>query len=231
MKKLIMAAVALMVVGAASAQKEPQYENAIQVNGKAEKKVTPDEIYVAITIKDGDTKGQTVNQLESRMKSELGAMGIQVADVLKVVNQNFAPRKKGAADARRSYELKVADVWTLGSVFEMLGEMGVRDAKVTKVGHSKMDEYRREVRVEAVKDAIETAKVIAQAAGQSIGPAVWIYDNGYYESSPMPMVRYAKAATMDIAAGVYEEGTAEQGIDMQEITLTYNISAKFVLNH
>ncbi len=229
-KKMILMAAAILLVSVAGAQDLSgyHYEDAIQVNGKAEKKVTPDEIYVAITLRDGDTKGQTVNQLESRLKSELQAMGIDVASALKVTSQNIAPRKKTDADTRRSYELKVGDTWILGSVFELLGEMGVTQAGVTKVSHSKIDEFRKEVRIAAVKDAKQTATVIAEAVGQSIGNAVWIFDNGYYESSPMPMVRYAKAEmAMD---SVYAAGTAEQGIDMQEITITYNISVKFILN-
>lgn len=229
MRRFVLAVLALTIAFAANAQpKEPQYEEAIQVNGKAERKVTPDEIFVAITLTDGDIKGQNVNQLESRLKSELTTLGIDVGSALKVTRQNLAPRRRSDVDTRRSYELKLSDTWTLSSVFELLGEMGVKDARVTKVSHSRMDEFRSEVRVEAVEDAVATARVIASAIGQSIGPAVWIYDNGSYESSPVPQVRYARAeVAMD---SVYAAGTAEQGLDMQEITLNYNVSVKFVLN-
>lgn len=235
MKKLIITMAALFAVGyAVQSQAQyvtmtPQYEDAVQVNGKAEKKVTPDEIYVAVTLRTGDIKNQSVDQLESRMKSELAALGIDVATDLRVTSMANTPQKRNDVDNRRSYELKVGDVWTLDSVFRMLGGMGVADARVTKVSHSRMEDFRREVRVEAMKNAQETAGVLAEAVGQSVGPAVWIVDNGYYENSPMPVM--ARAYKGEVAMdSVYEAGTAEQGLDMQDITLTYNIMAKFVLN-
>lgn len=221
---------ALAVAFGASAQTvAPQYEDAIQTNGKAEKKVTPDEIYVAITIKDGIVKGQSVNQLESRLKSELTAAGIDVAKNLKVTNQNLAPRKKSDADSSRSYELKVGDTWTLGSVFEILGEMGVQDARVTRVAHSQIESFRDEVRTAAIKDAQRVARVLAEAVGQSIGAAVSIYAGGSYENSPVPMYK-TRVAYASSADTIYEAGTAEQPIDMQDITLTYTVSTKFILN-
>ena len=235
MKKLfwvtLLFAVMIGTQGAMGQVVAPKYEDAVQVNGKAERKVTPDEIYVAVTIKDGDTKGQSVNQLESRFKSELTAMGVDVAANLKVTSQNLTPRKKNAADSRRSYELKLADVWTLGSVFELLGDMGVMDARVTRVSHSQMETFREETRIEAVKNARAIATTLAGAIGQSIGAAVWIIDSGAYETSPVPMMKVRGLAYATSADTVYNEGTAEQGVDMQDITLTYNVSAKFVLNY
>lgn len=232
MKKIVMTTAALLAAGTvAMAQmpaQQPQYEDAIQVSGKAEKKVTPDEIYVSITIKDNDVKGQNVNQIESTMKSKLKALGIDVEKALKLNDVTNAPKKKNQVDTKRSFELKVGDVWTLNSVFEMLGELGVSQAQVTKVSNSKMADYRKEVRVAAIQAAKENAQQIAVAIGQSIGPAVYIYDNGnMYESYDMPvLMRSNKALASD---GYYNAGGAEQGIDFKEITLNYQVTAKFKL--
>lgn len=231
MKKSILMAAALLAASLAAAQTHygaslPQYEQAVQVNGKAEMKVTPDRIHVAITVKSGDIKNQSVDQIESRMKSELKALGVDVADALRVTSMANAPKRRSDVDTRRSYELKVGDVWTLGAVFELLGEMGIADARVVRISHSRMEEFRNLVRIEAVKNARENARMLAEAVGQSIGPAVWISDSGYYESMPVVAMKTRGYEMAD----AYAPGTAEQGLDMQDITLTYNISAKFVLN-
>jgi uncharacterized protein YggE len=229
MKKVIMTVTAVIFAASAvvAQNTQPQYENAIQVSGKAEKKVTPDEIYIDITIKDGDVKGQTVAQIESTMKSRLRALDIDVEKSLKTTDMDNSLKKKKQVATHRSYELKVGDVWTLGAVFDMLNELGVADADVNRVSHSQMEDFRRQVRVEAIKNAKTNAEQIATAIGQSIGPAVYIYDNGnVYENYNRPMlVRSAKVA----ADGVYSEGTAEQAIDFKEIVLNYQITAKFVL--
>ena len=233
MKKLLIAMAALAAVATAQAQNSDtwHYEDAVQVNGKAEKKITPDEIYVAITIRDSDNKNQTVEQMEARMKREFAALGIDIASALKVAGMANAPRKRSDLDTQRSYELKVAGTATLGSVFEVLGEMDVRTASVVRATHSRIEDFRREVRIEAVKNAQQIASELAEAVDQKIGPAVWIVDNGFYESSPMPIYKATRAVAMDsgfMGAGV-EAG--EQSLDMQEITLTYNVMAKFLLEY
>lgn len=231
MKKFFLMAALLFAGSAAIAQTitMPQYEDAVQVNGKAEKKVTPDEIYVAITLRESDNKSQTVEQMETRMKRGFAALGIDLESALKVIGMANVPRKRNDLDTQRSYELKVGNTATLGSVFEVLGEMNVKEASVIRLTHSRIEEFRSEVRIEAVKNAKKIAEELAEAVGQSIMQAVWIQDNGFYESSPVPLYRATRAVTMDAGfVGTGAEAGA-QDLDMQQITLIYNVTAKFVL--
>ncbi len=234
MKKMILAAavllVALCATDAARAQeiKTFQYENAIQVNGRAERKITPDEIWVSITLRDNEPKGRTVEALEADMKRGFAALGIDVAAALRVTSMANAPRKRNQVDTSRSYELKVGDVARLGQVFEVLGEMGVTQAGVSRLSHSRIEELRSEVRTEAVQNARKIADELAEALDQKIGRAVWIIDNGFYESSPVPMYRTrAVADAMFMSAAGAETVDAE--LEMQQVTLTYNVTVKFAL--
>jgi uncharacterized protein YggE len=233
MKKMIMAVVAVIFATAAVVAQNtaPQYPNSIQVSGKAEKKVTPNEIYVDITIKDGDVKNQTVAQIESTMKSRLKALDIDVEKSLKATDMDNSLKKKRQVATHRSYELKLGDVWTLGAVFDMLNELGVSDASVNRVSHSEMEDFRREVRVEAIRNAKTNAEQIAAAIGQSIGPAIYINDNGnIYESySRSNLMRMDQVVV--IGYGTSKKDTAEEEVlDFQDITLSYQITAKFILN-
>jgi uncharacterized protein YggE len=200
------------------------------VNGRAEKKVTPDQIWVAITVKDTDNKSLGVEGLESRMKREFAALGIDVASALRVTSMANAPRRKHQVEANRSYELKVGGTGVLAAVFESLGEMGVSEAGVSRMSHSRIEELRSEVRIEAILNARKIATELAQALDQSIMHAVWIQDNGFYENMPVPMYRTrAGAVAMD---AIQVRGVAEsdvQPLEMQEITLVYNVTAKFHL--
>ncbi|MDR2883164.1 MAG: SIMPL domain-containing protein [Alistipes sp.] len=233
MKKLIIVMAALLASTAAMAQNSDtwHYEDAVQVNGKAERKITPDEIYVAITIRDSDNKNQTVEQMEARMKREFAALGIDLASALKVAGMASAPRKRSDIDAQRSYELKVGSTSILASVFEVLGEMDIRTASVVRTTHSRIEDFRREVRIEAVKNAQQIASELAEAVDQQLGPAVWIVDNGFYESSPVPMYKVTRAVAMDSGFVGMGMEAGEQSLDMQEITLTYNVMAKFLLEY
>jgi hypothetical protein len=46
----------------------------------------------------------------------------------------------------------------------------------------------------------------------------------------MPVMTRAYKSEVMMADSVYGAGTAEQGLDMQDITLTYNITAEFILD-
>ncbi len=112
----------------------------------------------------------------------------------------------------------------------MLGEMGVSEASVVRYTHSRIEEFRREVRIEAVKNARSIAEELVGALGQNLGGAVLIVDNGFYETSPIPIYRTRSM----LAGAVYSEAAVDAGaqnLDMQEITLTYNVMVKFVLRH
>lgn len=232
MKKLFLIAAALFTLAAtiaATAQTTitvPE-ENGVQVNGRAERKITPDEIWVAITLKDNEPKGETVDRLETRMKREFAALGIDLEKSLRVAGMANAPRKRNQVDTSRSYELKVGGAALLGKVFEALGEMGVTQAGVTRVSHSRIEELRSEVRIEAVRNAQKIASELAEALGRTLHKANLIQDNGFYETSPVPVYK-TRAVTMDAmyqSAEGFDAGG--QALEMQEITLVYNVSVKF----
>ena len=229
MKKMILAAAALFAVVAATAQTTIETQpTGIQVNGRAEKKITPDEIHVAITLRDNEPKGETVDELESRMKREFAALGIDIEKSLRVTSMVNAPRKRNQVDTSRSYDLKVGNATTLGQVFYALGEMGVTGAGVSRVTHSRIEELKGDVRAEAVKNAKTIATELAGALGQKVRWAEWIQDGGFYETSPVPV--YRTRASMNELLDVFSSADAgEQGLEMQEITLVYNVTIRFVL--
>lgn len=232
MKKLILAAAALFVAAAATAQTQTTIETqptGIQVNGRAERKITPDEIHVAITLRDNEPKGRTVDQLEAQMKRELGRLGIDVDSALRVTSMVNAPRRRNDVDTSRSYELKVAGATTLGQVFYALGEMGVTQAAVSRVTHSRIEELRGEVRVEAIRNARTIADELAGALGQRARLAEWIQDGGFYETSPVPMYRTRAVADEIFVRGAGTMDTGEQGLEMQEMTIVYNVTVRFRL--
>ena len=66
MKKLILiAAVALMALPAA-AQVQEAFPSYIQVNGRAEKEITPDEFYLSVIINERDSKGKISVESQQR---------------------------------------------------------------------------------------------------------------------------------------------------------------------
>ncbi len=241
MKKLIFFAVALLTAGSTMAQQMPieggqnlsySYENAIQVTGKAERKVTPDEIYVRIVIKESELKlKKTVEQAEQAMIAALKKTGVDTEknltlDRMSSDYKNYFLRP-GQARTSATYELKVGSAVELGKAYQALESAGISNMSVTKQTHSKIKEINSELRVEAMKDAQRIARDLVDAVGQKLGPAVFIADYG--SSSGVVMMR-----SMDASYYVSENADAGQGyetpLQLSDLNLTYSVSVKFALD-
>ena len=220
MKKLMLiAAVALMALPAA-AQVQEAFPSYIQVNGRAEKEITPDEFYLSIVINERDSKGKiSVESQQRDMIAALKRLGVNVEKQLKVANLSSEFFKKKTSVATAKYQLQLGSAAEVSKVWQALD--------ILKVSHSKIDQYKEQVRVEAMQNAKQSAQTLAQAIGQSVGKCFYIYDSNnnvmpvFYDN--MAVMRSAKAA------GLAEDAAADEPLDFKTIKLQYNVQAKFVL--
>ena len=68
----------------------------------------------------------------------------------------------------------VHDAKTAGKVFIELQKLGISNASINRVENSKITDYRREVKIAAIKAAQEKAKALALAINQDIGRAIYV---------------------------------------------------------
>ncbi|MBQ4279157.1 MAG: SIMPL domain-containing protein, partial [Rikenellaceae bacterium] len=177
MKKLLVLAAAVMMCGVAAAQ-NTDTQNYIEVTGKAEMEVVPDEIYVAITINEKDNKGKvSIDQQEKAMFRSLKDLGIDLEKDMTVQDMSSDLKtyvfKKNAVMTSKSYQLKVGSAALLGKVFQALAADGISDASVMRTDVSNLKELRQQVRAEAAKAARMNAETLAGALGQQAGPAIY----------------------------------------------------------
>jgi len=74
----------------------------------------------------------------------------------------------------KQYQLLVRDAKTLQRIFLEFQHLGISNVSITKLEHSKIEQYRKEVKVLAVKAAKEKAEMLAIALNQKIGKAIYI---------------------------------------------------------
>lgn len=206
------------------------YANTIEVTGRAEKEVVPNEIYLSIVIDEAALKQkQSVEQLESEMIKKLKSLGINTDEDLKIGNMSSGYMdyffKKNAARTSATYQLKVGSVQTLGKVFQSLEGLGISNMNISKLSHTDMDQFQNELRVEALKNAQQIAGELAKAVGQSAGRAVQITD--YNNDLIMPVMMARDGMFMAKASGA--ENGYETPLEFKNIKLTYSVQAKFAL--
>lgn len=230
MKKLIVLALAVATVAGAAAQNTaaPQYENVIQVWGAAEREIQPDEFYISITINEKDSKGKvSVEEQESQMRAALKRLGVDVARQLRVVDMSSAYYKRGNSLAYNNYELKLSTPDEVARVFQALTDLGISDATLSRVDHSQMQQFKQEIRAEAMRAAQRNARILAEAVGQQAGRCVYINDS---DSGVRPVyanfVMRAAKASDSMEAGSVAAGT---GLEFRNIKLEHSVQAKFVL--
>ena len=147
MKRLIVLAAAALMAFPAMAQMQEAYPSYIQVNGRAEKEITPDEFYLQVVINERDSKGRiSVESQQRDMIAALRKLGVDVEKQLKVANlsSEFFKRKTSVATAK--YQLQLGSSAEVARVWQALDELGISNVSILKVSHSEIDRYREEVR-------------------------------------------------------------------------------------
>lgn len=167
----------------------------IEVTGTSETEITPDEIYVAITLRERNDKEKiNMAKLESDLKQILKDLSIPLENL--TLNEAYADygrykKAKKEVITSKNYTLKLKDVNTLTAVYERLDKMGVEDAYISKLNHSKLLEFTKENRIKAVKAAKEKAEYLAVAVGQTIGKAIQISEQeNFVNTSPYSNYNY-----------------------------------------
>lgn len=210
------------------AQNVEAYPSYIEVNGSAEKEVAPDVFYLRIEINEQNSKGKkSVEEQQKSMLSALKSLGIDIEKQLvrTSLSSSFYNRRTNLSTA--TYQLKVNTAEAVSSVWQRLDGLGISDVSFIKAEYSKIEELKDQVRQEAVRNAKKQAESMAGAIGQTVGKCFYI--NGGYSGNSVLYAQprmAAKGMMMDYAV---EEAAVEESIEFDNIKVSQNISAKFVL--
>lgn len=177
MKRLILlAAVAFSPSrGSADAGGVPQLHSGQRT---CRKEIAPDEFYLQIIINERDSKGKiSVESQQRDMIAALKRAGVDVEKQLKMANLSSEFFKKNTSVATAKYQLQLGSSAMVAKVWQALDGLGISNVSILKVSHSKIEQYKAEVRVEAMQNARQSAATLAEAVGQKIGKCFYIYDS------------------------------------------------------
>ena len=203
----------------------------IEVTGEGEMEVVPDEIFLQFTLKE---------RYDGRNKTELDDLEKKLYQLLK--KNNFAPENLSLADANadyvkvrwrkkdvlssKDYVLKVSTTDELSRVWNILDDVGAENAFISRVDHSQMEELKRTVKTEAVKNAKEKASYLLEAAGEEAGGVLFMQERENF--APVYMAR-TKQLSDTSANENADAGLQEPEISFQKIKLNYKVFARFAI--
>lgn len=199
----------------------------IEVNGNAEIEVTPDEIYVGISLKEylKDTRKKiTIEELERQLQAATIKAGIASEDFM--INNvsgytNYWEKKKDPQFmASKQYTIKVKDLNKLNDIFASVDPKGVAYTNIERYAYSKQEELKKDLKIKALKDAKNKATYLTEAIGEKLGGALEISETGS-ESYPQPYYRNTMVMKTEMADAAMPE------IDFKKIKLTALVRAVF----
>lgn len=231
MKKLLtLAFVSLLSISAMAQQVDLRKK--ISVSGSAETEVTPDIIYISISLKeylkDNNSKKKVeITTLESQLYAAVQKAGIDKENLTinNLSSYAIATEKKKNPDylASKQYRLKVSDLNKWNDIIGSIDPKGIAYTNVDSYDYSKIETLKKELKIKALQAAKEKAAYLVEALGDKLGSVIDIQEVNN-EQYPQPMYRNVmmmKAESADMAGGAAPE------IDFKKIKLNYIMNTVF----
>lgn len=179
MKKLSLLVIMCAIISMLNAQNttNPVEKPFIEVTGTSEMLVVPDEIYISIVLRERilDKVKITIEDQETKLKMGLQSIGVELDNLfLSDANADYVRIKRSNKEviSSKEYQLKVGTAEIVGKVFQELDKMEVNDARIARVSHSKIEEFRKEVKIKAIKSAKEKANYLLESIDETVGSAL-----------------------------------------------------------
>lgn len=235
MKLLKITLVLALIATSTFAQKTPYQEpDFIEITGKAEKEIVPDEIYIELRIDERMEKGRklTIDQQEAALKKELIAIGVPIKNLSVLdINANISRigwwREKLLASA--NYDLKVSDASRLKDVFNSFEKLKIEQANITRATHSKIIELKKQNRIAAIKAAKEKADYLLNAIAQKTGKPLVIreLENSYQPANVTANYLETRNMSYKKSKIVSNQSFKTRNVQFKKIKITSSIYVKF----
>ena len=232
MKKLLAIAFAALFSLSASAQ-QVDLRKKISVSGTSEMEVTPDIIYLSISLKeylkDNNSKKKVdITTLENQLFAAVQKAGLDKDNLTinDLSSYNYATEKKKNPDflASKQYRLKVTDLNKWNDIISAVDPKGVAYTNIESYDYSKIESLKKDLKVKALQAAKVKATYLVEALGDKLGSVIDIQEVNN-EQYPQPMYRTSMMMKSSMADSGAEAAPAE--IDFKKIKLSYTMNTVF----
>jgi uncharacterized protein YggE len=251
MKKIIsMLFVVCLFQAVIAQQTQPLFTNnpfpkTISVSGSAEMEIVPDEIYVNILLTEYQKRGEPKKDLETiktQFAESCKAVGIPDSLISIAFYSGYSSgnyyyiRKKKSPDlfATITYQVKFKNSKLMDDLVEKLDDNATRNFSIVSVSHSKIKEFRRELKIKAIQAAREKGIYLTEAVGEKLGetitinePAEWRPPVSVYNNRGENTSLYFKSMGIEEEQGNGNGSAIE--VDFKKFKLKFEVNVVFAL--
>lgn len=208
----------------------------IAVTGTAEMEIVPDEIYVSITLQEYKENGNKVvmETLEKLFREVVNTMKIDAKNLTiegSYGYRNYIPKKHKQKEffLSKTYQLKMSELSKYNELIDRLEDEGISNVYISRTHHSKMEELKKQLKINAIKAAKEKAGYLLTAINEQLGETLEV--NEQVNNEYFPMYNNMRANVNMKVMGSYDSnGSSEEpAIEMKTIKITCQISVVFAI--
>ncbi len=214
------------------------FPRTITVNGSAEMEIVPDEIYVQVDLKEYEKKNAgkvTIDKIRQDFLTAVRSLGLPDSAISIAgydgANGNPWWRKKNKLKdelyASISYLVKLKSSAQVDQLVDKLDDAATQNFFIQSTSHSKLTEFRKQLKIQAVKAAKDKAAYLAEAINEKVGEAVTINEpNEYYQPYYNNMANMRSNSVMKVAM---EQAPDQPQADFKKIKIKFDVSVVFAL--
>ena len=229
--KNIIAAALISIFSLSAYSQNIDTRKKIEVNGTAEAEVTPDILYIGMSLKEyfrdaNNKKKVEIEELERQLQAAVLKAGIPQENFtinnISSYTTWWEKKKNTEFLARKQYRIKVTDLTKFNEIMSAVDPKGIEYSNIESYDYSKIEALKKDLKIKALQAAKDKASYLITSIGGSLGSPLEIQEinNEYY---PQPMYR---ANTM-MKTSDSMEAAAMPDIEFKKIKLTYQMRTVF----
>jgi uncharacterized protein len=245
MKHLALILVAMYSLNYVNAQQQPAcnpFPKTIAVTGTSEMEIVPDEIYVQVDLREYKKRGDEKADIETIKTEFLDACKsiglpdsvITIASYEGMNSADWWRRKKRDPNlfATISYQIKFSSSKKMDDLVAKLNDEATSNFRIVRTWHSKMTEYRKQLKIAAVKAAKEKGIYLTEAVGEKLGQAITITepeDAALYQTSSQNKMSNTAFKSQGFIGGRFNGDGSDAGIDFKRMRLQFQVNIIYAL--
>lgn len=243
MKKIIISLLTVLIFGTLAAQTAPgcfPYPKTISVTGSAEMNIIPDEIYVQVDLREYKKKGEDkkeIDVIKAYFLAKCKLVGIADSNIAVAsydgynISSIWRRRKKGPdMFAGISYQIKFHNTKMIDDLVNNLDDEATANFAITRTSHSKIIEFRKQLKIQAVKAAKEKAQYLAESVNEQVGPAITIKEPDESQNSDVRVNKNTYSiANSSIGYSKGDANGGDDGVDYRKIKLRFEVTVLYAL--
>jgi uncharacterized protein len=211
------------------------FPKTITVTGSSEMEIIPDEVYVNVVLKEYQKKGEPKRNLEI-LKNNFLASCLQAGipdSVISIAsygghNNYWLLRKSKKTNpdlfATITYQVRFSASKQMDELVEKLDDEATQGFDIVYSSHSKMTEFRKQVKTHAIKAAKEKALYLTDAIQEKLGVAITVKEPDETAYGIRGQFYYSNEINRSVS-----EPPAGATVDFKKIKLRYEIHMVFAL--